>query len=105
VAVAKAARFRLSQLAAVVVVGAMLRVVLALARPTAREDCRPEQAPALAVKELPASRPPRPRMTVGKVAVVAVVPRPHRLASGAAAPCGAAVVVDVAGIEAQLLQP
>jgi hypothetical protein len=105
VAVAKAARFRLSQLAAVVVVGAMLRAGLALLLRVAPEDCRPEQAPALAVKELPASMPPRPRITVGKVAVVAVVPRPHRLASGAAAPCGAAVVVDVAGIEAQLLQP
>jgi hypothetical protein len=105
VAVARAARFRLSQLAAAVVVGVMLRAGLALLLRVAPEDCRPEQAPALAVKELPASMPPRPRITVGKVAVVAVVPRPHRLASGAAAPCGAAVVVDVAGIEAQLLQP
>jgi hypothetical protein len=73
VAVAKAARFRLSQRAAVVVVGAMLRAGLALLLRVAPEDCLPEQAPALAVKELPAPMPPRPRITVGRAAVVAVV--------------------------------
>jgi hypothetical protein len=81
VAVAKAARFLLSQRAAVVVVGVMLRAGLALLLRLAPEDCRPEQAPESEAKELLAPMPPRPRITVGKAAVVVLVLRTHRQAS------------------------
>jgi hypothetical protein len=104
VAVAKAARFRLSQRVAVVAVGVTLRVVLALLLRLAPEDCRPEQAPESEAKELLAPMPPRPRITVGKAAVVVLAPQAHRLASRAAAPCGAAAAVGRAVIEAQRLR-
>jgi hypothetical protein len=105
-AVAKAARFRLSQRVAAAVVGVMLRAGLALPVRLAPEDCPPGQQlrPVLPVRECPAPMQPRPRITLGKAAVVVVVLQIPRQASRAAVPCGAAVVVGLAGIVAQRLR-
>jgi hypothetical protein len=102
-AVAKAARFRLSQRAAVVVVGAMLRAGLALLVRLAPEDCPPGQRPrpVLPVRECLVPMPPQARITDGRAAVVVVVLQILLQASKAVALCGAVVVVDVAGIDPQ----